>query len=595
MITRFALGLFLSLSIISCGTAGTTSSSSAPSIDFTVDLNQRANDKFVVEIAVDNLTKMQHTFNFASTAPGTYQVNDIGRFVEEFKAYDEKGTLIPTSKVGTNQYKLSTPSKIKKITYLVKETWDTPVTENHLYEMCGTSIEKDHVLINGQAVWGFFSGLQSTPFSIKLLYPKEWKIGTALKKQANGTYRAKSYDHAVDSPILLGRLTKASTKVRNTDVEIYTYSKTDKISSEQIMSSMQDMLNSADAFINGLPVDRYTFLFHFEDKSVGAWEHSYSSSYIYKEDDWEKVKGSVQDVAAHEFFHIVTPLNLHSEIIHTFNFEKPQASRHLWLYEGITEWASHKMLLESGVKSLEDYLKNLQRKVTIDQKYYGKISLEQLSLTSFTKEGQREYGNIYMKGALVAGLLDLKLLELTNGKKDLMNVINELTAMYGPTKPFDDATFFDTFVKATHPGIKPFVEQFIRDTVVLPLTELYKTVGVEYLALDTTSATVELPFAPGLKGDQLMVSMAKDPNLKVGDIIETIDNQPLNMSTVQAVLGKLMAEPKAVPFEIGIKRGEEVINIQTTTKAVPKPNVFKEVKELTEAQTQRRKIWLGKK
>ena len=40
---------------------------------------------------------------------------------------------------------------------------------------------------------------------------------------------------------------------------------------------------------------------------------------------------AVTDMAAHEFFHIVTPLNIHSEIIEHFNFATPTPSQHLWL------------------------------------------------------------------------------------------------------------------------------------------------------------------------------------------------------------------------------------------------------------------------
>ena len=66
------------------------------------------------------------------------------------------------------------------------------------------------------------------------------------------------------------------------EIDIYTYSETGKITSDQILNSMKDMLLSASGFLNGLPVKHYTFLFHFEDTTAGAWEHSYSSEYIYQ-------------------------------------------------------------------------------------------------------------------------------------------------------------------------------------------------------------------------------------------------------------------------------------------------------------------------
>jgi predicted metalloprotease with PDZ domain len=156
-------------------------------------------------------------------------------------------------------------------------------------------------------------------------------VGTALERDRGGAYLAEDYDHLVDSPILLGRLSEARTRVTGVPVQIFTYSKTDRIKSAQLLGAMDEMLQAAGRFLGKLPVDRYTFLFHFEDRPAGAWEHSLSSEYVFQESEFTDSLGrSVTDIAAHEFFHIVTPLNIHSEIIEHFNFMTPVPSQHLW-------------------------------------------------------------------------------------------------------------------------------------------------------------------------------------------------------------------------------------------------------------------------
>jgi predicted metalloprotease with PDZ domain len=450
-------------------------------LEYTVNLNDRSNDLFKVSLKVKGLKKENAVYQFASTAPGTYQVMDMGRFVRKFEALDEKGKVIKSKRLSTNQWQISAPEKVATIRYEIAETFDTPVTENKIYAMCGSSIEDDHVLINGQTVFGYPTGMQSTPLKVKLEYPKEWIYGTALEEK-DGFLMATSYDHIVDSPILLGKLTKANTKVRNTNVELYTYSKTGKITSEKLLGSMTNMLVAADAFLNGLPVNRYTFLFHFEDKDAGAWEHSYSSEYVMAEKDWSEEFGKkMTDIAAHEFFHVVTPLNIHSEIIEKFNFVNPTPSEHLWLYEGTTEWASHKMQLTYSIKTLDDYFKELSTKVRVDDRFYDKTySLSKISLTSYTPEGQKQYGNIYMRGALVAGLLDIRLLELSGGKKGYREVINELAKEYGPTKSFPEKEWFDIFTKKTYPEIGDFFNRYVKNAEPLPLAEYYEKIGVLY-------------------------------------------------------------------------------------------------------------------
>ncbi|MDX1902541.1 MAG: peptidase [Thermonemataceae bacterium] len=453
----------------------------AQELEYTVNLNDRADDLFKVELKVSGLKKANAIYQFASTAPGTYQVMDMGRFVRKFEAFDAKGKSIKTKQISTNQWQISSPEKTALIRYHIAETFDTPVKENKIYAMCGSSIENDHVLINGQTIFGYPTGLQSTPFKIKILYPQEWTFGTALE-QKDGYLLANNYDHAVDSPILLGNLTKASAKVRNTNVELYTYSKNGKITSEKLLGSMANMLVAADAFLNGLPVNRYTFLFHFENTNAGAWEHSYSSEYIIREEDWSEEFGkSMTDIAAHEFFHVVTPLNIHSEIIEKFNFVTPTPSEHLWLYEGTTEWASHKMQLCYSIKTLNEYFAELKQKVTLDSKYYDKnYSLSKLSLTSYTPEGQKQYGNIYMRGALVAGLLDIRLLELSNGQKGLREVINDFAKEYGPSRSFSEKEWFEVFTKKTYPEIGDFFNKYVKNAEPLPIAAYYDKIGINY-------------------------------------------------------------------------------------------------------------------
>ena len=243
-------------------------------------------------------------------------------------------------------------------------------------------------------------------------------------------------------------------------VEIYTYSHTGKIRSSQLLGAMDDMLQAAGRFLGKLPVDRYTFLYHFDERPAGAWEHSLSSEYVLQESEFtDSVGRYVKDIAAHEFFHIVTPLNIHSEIIEHFNFVTPVPSQHLWLYEGTTEWAAHAIQLRAGLKTPDQYLAKVIEKMRIDRaKYDSTWSLRELALTSYSDSGQAQYGNIYMRGALTAGLLDIRLLELSGGRQGLQDLILELAHRFGKRRAFPESTFVDTLAAMTSPEIRDFFD-----------------------------------------------------------------------------------------------------------------------------------------
>jgi len=455
-------------------------SAAPPPIGYAIDVTDRADDQFKVTAWVSGLTPDNAVYQFAATAPGTYQVMDIGRFVRSFQAFDAAGEPVPVEQVSVNQWKLGDAPRVRTIRYTIAETWDTKVDQHDVYLMCGTSMEKDHVLINPHAVIGYPTGMQARPIRLRIEYPAGWKVGTALERDRGGAYLAEDYDHLVDSPILLGRLSEARTSVTGVPVRIFTYSKTDRIKSAQLLGAMDGMLQAAGRFLGTLPVDRYTFLYHFEDRPAGAWEHSLSSEYVFQEGEFTDSLGRyVTDIAAHEFFHIVTPLNIHSEIIEHFNFVTPVPSQHLWLYEGTTEWAAHAMQLRSGLKSPEEYLKKVIQKMRIDRANFDSTySLRELALTSYSDSGQAQYGNIYMRGALTAGLLDIRLLELSGGTRGLQDLIVDLTRKYGKRRAFPEATLVDTLVAMTYPEIRDFFDRYVWESQRLPIAEYYGKLGI---------------------------------------------------------------------------------------------------------------------
>lgn len=567
---------------------------------YTVNMKNSSDDRFRVSLDVAGLDQANDIYQFAATAPGTYQTMNIGRFVHDFKAFDKKGKEVAVTRLSENQYQFSDPKKVKKITYQISETWDTPVDKNVIYKMCGTSIEKDHVLINGQCVFGYPKGMQNEALEIKLEYPSEWLVGTALTKNNSGYYYAENYDKIVDSPILLGRLTKASTVVGGAPVEIYTYSKTDLIKSENLLASMSEMLKSAEAFVVKLPVDRYTFLFHFENESWGAWEHSYSSEYVFEEHPYSEEYGKViTSTAAHEFFHVITPLNIHSELIENFNFVTPTASEHLWLYEGTTEWASDFMQLRYGLMDLPTLFDELKQKLVADAHYDRSYSLSKLSLTSFSDEGQKQYGNIYMRGALVAGLLDIRLLELSNGKRGLREVILELSTKYGQKNSFPEKDMFKLFTQMTYPEIADFFNLYVQNSNPLPIGEYYAKLGIKYTPeIKTGEKSGFLGMGFNVPDGKIRFSSLDDQlkaaGLAIGDELSGINGTPINLQNAQKVITKLSQQPVDSEYEVKVLRGteERVVKCKILSKEVVLEHVFEIDPAASEKQVALRNAWL---
>ncbi|GAB3226212.1 peptidase M61 [Hymenobacter seoulensis] len=569
-------------------------------LTYTVSMDPATNSNaFQVKLQLPKLKKNQAVYQFAATAPGTYQVMDMGRFVSNFQAFDDKGKPLEAKQISTNQWQLSKPEKTREIRYTIAETWDTEVKEHNIYRMCGSSLETDHALLNGQTLLGYPQGMQDKPLRLKLEYPSGWKAGSVLVTDKDGYYNLKNYDHAVDSPILLGRLTEASTKLGNADVALYCYSATDKVQAEPLLGYMQKMLSAAQSFFGGqLPVQRYAFLYHFADRSAGAWEHSYSSEYVLRETPLtpESAQGVV-DIAAHEFFHVMTPLNIHSEVIERFNFVEPTGSEHLWLYEGTTEWASHMMQLRGGLVPLDDYLGMLHDKVQYDRtRTDTTYSLSRLGLNSFSDEGQQQYGNIYQRGALTAGLLDLRLLELSGGKRGLRDVLVELAKQYGPSKPISEKNFFQDFTKMTYPEIGDFFKRYIQNAEPLPLQEYYAKVGIRYEPIQHTGKQVATLGPLGLAPRETSVYFTKvggptqAAGIQVGDQLVAVDGVRNDFTALRRVSSRQPGSE--LPITISRNGQEQTVRVKLGSTEEVKRYVFTQDAAATPAQLALREVWL---
>lgn len=188
------------------------------------------------------------------------------------------------------------------------------------------------------------------------------------------------------------------------------------------------------------------------------------------------------DVCIHEFFHILTPLGLHSEEIGNFDYINPKMSQHLWLYEGITEYFAGISQLKGGVIDKEEYIQSLLRgKIRSADRYpTAKMSFTEMSENVLKNPYKKQYGQVYQRGALMGALLDIRIMELTGGEKDLHDIILALRDVYGPNKSFKDPQIIAEFVALVHPDLQEFFDDYVSGRNELPTKEYLNKVGIDY-------------------------------------------------------------------------------------------------------------------
>lgn len=443
--------LFIISFILSASQAVLSQEKGEKPYQYTVDLTNIVDDKVYVELVPPPLNSKEITFFFPKIVPGTYAIADYGRYVSDLKALDKKGKKLPVEKINVNEWRIGNANKLARITYWIDDSWDTKKEGPDIFWPAGTNIEANtNFVLNTSGFFGYFEGLKEPDFQLNIVRAKDLYGSTGLialetgklpnsLKLEKGTsaagkvvdvYRATDYDHLVDSPLMYARPDTAVIRVANTEVLIGSYSPTKKISARQIAESIREVLMAQKSFLGGkLPVDKYAFIFYFTDKPVlsyGALEHSYSSFYYMPEMPIEQMNQQLRDFAAHEFFHIVTPLTVHSEEIENFDFNDPKMSKHLWMYEGVTEYFAGLVQVQYGLITLDEYMQTIREKMMTADQFLDTVAFTQISKFTLDKYHDQYY-NVYQKGALIGLCLDIKLRKLSEGKTGLRDLMLQLS------------------------------------------------------------------------------------------------------------------------------------------------------------------------
>lgn len=532
----------------------------------TIDLTQTSEDKVPVEILLPEIAEDEIEYHMPKIVPGTYSISDFGRFIVDFKAFDEEGNLLPFENISTNRWAIKEATKLRKITYWVEDSFDDfdGYGSNRIFEPGGMSIEADKnvFVINTFGFIGYVDGYKFKQYDLTIKHDKDIKGATSLKKLEESdtldSYTAANYNFLADAPLMYSEPDIVSKEIAGANVLVSIYSPNEILSAKDVMDNIDDLMEAQAEYLGGkLPVDRYAYLIYlFDDQTIsgsyGALEHSYSSLYSLPEMDPERISQTVKDVAAHEFFHIVTPLNIHSEEIHDFNYIEPEMSQHLWLYEGVTEYSSLHVQVKYDLFSLDDFLSEIRNKMFEQEQYGVGIPYTEFSEYILEPENERRYGDVYSGGALIAMCLDLTIIKSTNGQKDLQRVLRELSDEYGPMKAFKDEELFDKIESITTSEVGTFLNKHVGGTEPLPLKEVLGWAGIKYEKKSVEMTVTAGKFTPSVNDDREIFiastdnlnKFGKDLGLKVGDILLEWNGHPVTLETFSDIIQDFYSSAK---------------------------------------------------
>jgi predicted metalloprotease with PDZ domain len=212
---------------------------------------------------------------------------------------------------------------------------------------------------------------------------------------------------------------------------------------------------------------------------MGALEHHTSTTVVFLDEmGSQELTQSLIDVVSHEFFHTLTPLNIHSEEIHNFEYNKALMSKHLWMYEGTTEYFSDLFQINQGLIKETDFYNRIFKKMNDSERFDDTMSFMEMSSKIVEEPYQSNYSNVYLKGALINMCLDIIIREQSRGDRGILWVMQNLAKRYGPEKPFKDDDLIDEIVTMTYPEVAEFFTKHIEGNTPIDYKTYFEKVGL---------------------------------------------------------------------------------------------------------------------
>jgi predicted metalloprotease with PDZ domain len=261
---------------------------------------------------------------------------------------------------------------------------------------------------------------------------------------------------------------------------------------------------------------------------------------------------SFLSLAAHEYIHLWLVKRLKPAALEDINYDVEMYTDLLWVMEGLTSYFEEKVMLRCGFFDKHQFLSNLLSTMARIKNTPGAEvqSLTEASFDAWIKYYRRNENSdntqisYYSKGLLVGALLDLQIINSTEGERSLDDVINALYYKFYKKKGrgITNSDFqkmaeeisgvsLDDFFNAYVYGTAPLDNERFLHFAGIGLVEINKQMSSRAIGITLEQVEGNMEIAAIKKG-----SSAYENGLSVGDEIIAIDGVRVNLNNIQSVV-----------------------------------------------------------
>jgi predicted metalloprotease with PDZ domain len=421
-------------------------------------------------------------------SPGFYRVENYSDHVVSLTVHTSEGKALSVDHARKNRWRV--------------QTLGAPaVTVSYRLLCTGRSVTTDWVgddgaVLNGPATFITLVEPAHRPHEVRLELPPKWtRSMTGLDPAADGLpnhYRALDFDMLADCPIVAGNLAVFEFEIDGSKHYLVNAGDYTRWDGYGAAGEVEKIVREHRRMWGFLPFKRYVFLIVFR-QGGGGLEHKNSTLITTNPMAIRSGDRHVSwlGLVSHEYFHAFNVKRLRPIELGPFDYEHEVHTTCLWVSEGFTTYYGELIVPRAGLSSRQDFLSRLSSHIEQLQNSPGRLveTLEQASDRVWTESfsgvtTKSTTVSYYVKGPVVAWLLDAKIRRATSGSKTLDHVMRLAYERYSGERGFTPDQFRKTVEEVAGCDLKEWFRKAVASTEELDYTEALDWLGLRFATGD---------------------------------------------------------------------------------------------------------------
>jgi len=455
---------------------------------------------------------------FPCWTPGSYVLRDFVTNIFNITAYLENTQKVSFEQVDLTTWKVINHTKKFYFSYQVY-AFENTVHTNFL--------DTEFGFIRPAGFFFYVEEYRHFPIYIKFSLNKNFKYIYSPLPAKKGIYKAQNFDELYDSPFLLSNQKSQKFQIQNCTHELVIEGDISTKTSKQLVEDLKTLTQYQLEAMQSSPNKYYLFILNLTTNKRGGLEHRacsvnfFDGKSLSQLEEYKELLG----LLSHEYFHLWNVKRIRPIALDHIDYQKPLLIKELWIAEGFTSFYDSYFLLKCRLYSKDEYLQDILKTISRLEDYEGEkyMSLEEASFTAWTKYYKQNphSPNIsisyYTKGAILALCMNIAILDKTNAKKELLDVLYYLYKNYfqNQNRGFSKQEFFEAIYQSTKVDLYEEFESYISQRIKIPVQEYLKKIGVN---LNKSEKFTCLHFETRTENKKEIVSKIYSHHLKDIDI-----------------------------------------------------------------------------